>query len=61
MMPGYNDQTIKQRLLVWWIIWAGVLSGLIVIYLFLGRTKPLPPPSARSRMRGWWWNSVISP
>jgi hypothetical protein len=41
MMPGYDNQQIKIRLLIWWIVWASILAGLVVIYLFLGR-KPLP-------------------
>jgi hypothetical protein len=32
----------KAQLLVWWVIWAAILNGLIVIYLFLGR-GPVPP------------------
>jgi hypothetical protein len=41
MMPGYDNQQIKARLLIWWIVWASILIGLVVIYLFLGR-GPLP-------------------
>lgn len=52
MMPGYDDGKIKTRLLAWWVVWGGVLTGLIVIYLFLGRTKPLPPPSAENPLQG---------
>lgn len=52
MMPGYDDEKIRARLLVWWAVWAGVLAGLIVIYLFLGRTKPLPPPSPENPLEG---------
>lgn len=32
----------KRQLIVWWIIWAGVLQGLVVIYFFLGR-GPVEP------------------
>jgi hypothetical protein len=32
----------KAQLLVWWIIWASILSGLVIIYLFLGR-GPMKP------------------
>jgi len=42
MMPGYDDRQIKARLMVWWIIWGAVLFGLVMIYLFLARGKPLP-------------------
>ena len=45
MIARADVQRTKAQLLIWWIIWAVVLSGLCVIYLFLGRAKPLPPPS----------------
>ena len=40
--PGYDAQRIRAQLLIWWIIWASILTGLIVIYYFLGR-GPLAP------------------
>jgi hypothetical protein len=52
MMPGYDDQRIKTRLMVWWTVWAGVLTGLVIVYVFLGRTKPLPPPSPENPLQG---------
>ncbi len=36
----------KQMLLIWWIAWAAVLIGLVVIYLFLGRGPVKPEPAA---------------
>jgi hypothetical protein len=36
----------KQMLLVWWIAWAAVLGGLVVIYLVLGRGPVKPEPVA---------------
>lgn len=45
MIPGPEAQRIKAQLLMWWIIWGGVLGGLVVIYFFFGRTKPLPVAS----------------
>jgi hypothetical protein len=42
MMPGYDDQKIKARLLVWWIIWGSILAGLVLIYLFFAQGRPLP-------------------
>lgn len=51
-MPGYNDQKIKARLLIWWIIWAATLAGLVVIYLLLVQGKPLPPASAENSLQG---------
>ena len=32
----------KAPLLIWWIIWGAILSGLVVVYLFLGR-GPVKP------------------
>ncbi len=52
MMPGYDDQKIKARLLVWWIIWAATLGGLGLIYLFLAQGKPLPPASRDNSLQG---------
>jgi hypothetical protein len=42
MNPGLDIQRLKTQLMIWWIIWAGIFTGLIVIYYFLGR-GPLPP------------------
>jgi hypothetical protein len=35
----------KQMLLIWWIVWAAVLGGLVVIYVFLGRGPVQPSPA----------------
>jgi len=42
MIPGPNGQRIKVQLLIWWILWAGVLGGLGVIYFTLSRGGPRP-------------------
>ena len=52
MMPGYDDRKIKARLLVWWVIWASVLSGLVLVYLLLVQGKPLPPASRENPFQG---------
>jgi hypothetical protein len=52
MMPGYDPQRIKRQLLVWWIIWASILAGLVLIYLFLVQGKPLPAPTADNSLAG---------
>jgi hypothetical protein len=52
MMPGYDNQKIKARLLIWWIIWASVLGGLVLIYLLLAQGKPLPPVSRENLLQG---------
>ncbi len=52
MMPGYDTQQIKARLMVWWIVWASTLGGLIVLYLLFARGKSLPVASADNAFRG---------
>ncbi len=52
MMPGYDNQRIKARLLVWWIVWGSILTGLVLIYFFLVGGKPLPAPSANNSLTG---------
>ena len=52
MMPGYDDQKIKTRLIIWWSIWAATLTGLGMIYLLLVQGKPLPPASAENSLQG---------
>ncbi len=42
MNLGPDAQRIKNQLMIWWIIWATIFAGLIVVYCFLGR-GPLPP------------------
>ncbi|MEO6994694.1 MAG: hypothetical protein ABI273_13890 [Lacunisphaera sp.] len=46
MIPGPDAQRIKAQLMIWWIIWGGVLVGLGVIYFLFSRHKPLPVASA---------------
>ena len=45
MLSGPDTQHNRARLRIWWIIWASILLGLVIIYVFLGRgpVKPLPP------------------
>ena len=42
MIPGPDAQRLKAQLMIFWIIWASILAGLIVIYVFLGQ-GPVPP------------------
>lgn len=42
MMPGYDDAQIRMHLRVWWIVWAAILTGLIVIFFSFTHGKPLP-------------------
>jgi|SRR5665213_1699517 len=45
MIPGPDAQRIKAQLMIWWIIWGGVLGGLCLIYFVFGRSQPLPAAS----------------
>jgi hypothetical protein len=39
----------KQQLLVWWVLWVAFLSGIFMIYHFLGSTAaPSAPASSNS-------------
>ena len=39
------DKT-KQMLLVWWVAWAAILGGLVMIYVLFGRGPVKPEPVA---------------
>ncbi|HLP24688.1 MAG TPA: hypothetical protein VK477_03345 [Acidobacteriota bacterium] len=43
--PLPDAQLIRQRLLVWWIIWFALLTGVCVLYFVLGR-GPMRPAAA---------------
>ena len=45
MTAGSYNQSDRDFLKIWWIIWAAVLFGLGAIYFALGR-RPLPPGAA---------------
>ena len=50
MMPGYDDGQIKRRLMIWWILWAAILIGLILIYVGLALGRPLPASGPTSEL-----------
>lgn len=37
-----DAQRNRAKILVWWIIWGAILSGLVAIYFFIGRDLPVP-------------------
>lgn len=41
-MQSPDAQRNRAKILVWWTVWASVLSGLTIIYLVCGRMRPLP-------------------
>jgi len=47
MIPAPDADRLKARLVVWWIIWASVLCGLIIFYFVLAGNKSLPPPATK--------------
>lgn len=46
MLPGPDAELLRKRLLIFWVLWASILTGLIVIYFFLGRGPVKPVVSA---------------
>ena len=52
MMPGFDDEAIKRRLLVWWTLWGSCLAGVTILYLVLVGDKPLPPVSKENPLQG---------
>jgi hypothetical protein len=47
-MPGYTDQQIKARLLVWWAIWGATTSFLLLLYFVFAFGKPMPVNASTS-------------
>ena len=37
-----DAQRNRAKIVVWWIIWGAILSGLVTLYFFLGRGQPVP-------------------
>ena len=42
--PLTDPKQAKAMLLIWWVLWASILSGLVILYLFLGRGPVKPSP-----------------
>ena len=45
MLPEPDAEMLRKRVLIFWILWASILTGLVVIYVFLGR-GPVKPGGA---------------
>ena len=43
-------QRNRAKLLVWWITWGSILSGLVIIYFVLGRGQPMPKDLTPEKM-----------
>ncbi len=52
MSPGPESQRDRAQLLVWWILWAGILSGLVIIYVLLGRAPAKAPLPGENPLTG---------
>ena len=46
MLSGPDAQRAKTQLLIFWILWASILTGLVMIYVFLGRGPVKPAVAA---------------
>lgn len=46
MNPGPESQRARAQLMIWWIVWSVILTGLILIYLFFGRGSLKPGTGA---------------
>ncbi len=44
--PNFPGKIAGPLLKIWWIVWAGILVGLVAIYVALGRSQPPPAPAA---------------
>lgn len=51
MIPAPEARTTRARLLVWWILWAAILAGLVLTYLLLA-PDPVKPPAGRNPLAG---------
>jgi len=52
MLSGPDTQRLRAQLLVWWIIWAGILFGLIAVYAALGRAPARAPLPGENPLTG---------
>jgi hypothetical protein len=49
MTADFRPNQPKPPLMIWWIIWGAILSGLVLIYLVLGR-GPVKPVAAGNQL-----------
>ena len=52
MMPAPTDQRDRPPLTVWWLVWGGLLTGLVLIYAGLGRGPVRLPPAGAHPLAG---------
>jgi len=46
MIPGPEAARLKAQLLVFWIMWGSILTGLVLLYAFLGQGPVKPAVAA---------------
>lgn len=51
MNPAPDARRIKTQLLIWWILWASILAGQVLVYLLIAQGKPLPAPASADFLR----------
>ena len=52
MISGPDARRVRAQLLIWWLVWGGVLLGLVLIYLVLGRAPVKAPPAGANPLTG---------
>jgi hypothetical protein len=52
MIPGPDAQRNRPQLLIWWILWAVILAGLVIIYVLLGRAPAKAPAPGENPLTG---------
>jgi len=45
-----DTQRNRAKIIVWWILWGAVLSGLTILFFSLGRAPAVPTEVAREKM-----------
>lgn len=50
MTTGFRLNQPRPPLVVWWIVWGSILTGLVLIYVFLGR-GPVKPAETSDLLR----------
>jgi len=46
MISESDRRRIKSHLMVWWIVWAGILGMVCAVYFIFTKNKPLPPAAS---------------
>ena len=52
MIPGPDAQRTRVQLLIWWLVWGGVLLGLVFSYFVLGRAPLKASPAGTHPLTG---------